>query len=117
MRQIAPLYYNDHGTAFYWKKDGDILTDKVQLVFKETGFHFNEAELETFAKLIEESCRRNTCDGCGMRHQCMKFLLKTPVSSIDLAVSIHELNGIKDLVMGTLFMLDLQKFVYGIGRN
>lgn len=117
MRQIAPLYYNDLGTAFYWKKDGKILTDKVQIVFKETGFHFDEEELDTFAKLIDESCRKNTCDGCGLRHECMKFLLKTPVSQIDLAVSKYELDGIKDLVLGTLFKMRLQKFVFGIGQN
>ncbi|MBD3582249.1 hypothetical protein [Flavobacterium selenitireducens] len=117
MRQIAPLYFNDFGTAFYWKKDGEILMDKVQVVFKETGFHFNEIELETFAKLIDETCRKNTCDGCGMRHHCMKFLLKTPVSQVDLAVSPYELAEIKDLVQGTLFRMRLQKFVFGIGRN
>jgi len=117
MRQIAPLYFNDFGTAFYWKKDGQILLDKVQIVFKETGFHFNEEELEAFGNLIDESCRKNSCDGCGMRHECMKFLLKTPVSQIDLAVSLYELGEIKDLVQGTLFQLRLQRFINGIGRN
>lgn len=117
MRQIEPIYVNDHGTSFYWKQSGQILTDKIQLVFKETGFYFNENELETFANLIEDSCRKNTCDGCGMRHQCLKFLLKTPVSQIDLAVSMTELKGIKDLVHGTLFKMRLQQFVFGIGRN
>ncbi|RZJ73816.1 hypothetical protein [Flavobacterium sp.] len=117
MRQIAPLYFNDHGTAFYWKKGDEILSEKVQIVFKETGFHLDESELETFANLIDESCRKNTCDGCGMRHECMRFLLKTPVSQIDLAVSKSELDGIKDLVQGTLFRMRLLKFTSGIGRN
>lgn len=117
MKQIAPLYFNDHGTSFFWKKGDEILTDKVQLVFKETGFHFDEEELETFAKLIEETCNKNSCDGCGMRHECIKFLLKTPVSQIDLAVSRYELGGIKDLVQGTIFQLRLQRFVFGVGRN
>ncbi|RZJ66884.1 MAG: hypothetical protein EOO50_08335 [Flavobacterium sp.] len=117
MRQIEPIYVNDHGTSFYWKQSDGIVTDKVQLVFKETGFYFSEEELETFARLIEDSCRKNTCDGCAMRHECVKFLLKTPVSQIDLAVSMYELNGIKDLVQGTLFRMQLQKFVFGIGRN
>lgn len=117
MRQIAPLHFNDHGTAFFWKKGDEILSEKVQIVFKETGFHLTEQELETFSNLIEDSCRKNTCDGCGMRHECMRFLLKTPVDQIDLAVSKYELEGIKDLVQGALFKMRLRNFTFGVGRN
>lgn len=40
MKQIDTLYANDFGMAFYWKKDSRVLDDKIQLVFKETGFYF-----------------------------------------------------------------------------
>lgn len=117
MRQIEQVYCNEIGMSFYWKQQGQTLTDKVQLVFKETGFYFTVEELDTFAQLIEDSCRRNTCGDCSMRSQCLKFLLKTPVSQIDLAVSQDELDSIKDLVLGTLFRIRLEDFVYGAGRN
>ena len=117
MNQIAPLYINDHGTSFYWKVDGELRTDKVQMVFKDTGFHFDLAELEAFANLIDDSCRKNECNGCSMRNRCMKFLLRTPVPQIDLAVSPDELGGIKDLVQGTLFRIRLAHYVFGEGRN
>lgn len=117
MRQIDRLYHNDFGMAFYWKDNGTTYTQKVQMVFKETGFYFTPAELDTFAELIEESCRRNSCSNCCMRENCMKFLLKTPVSQIDLAVSMTELNGIKDLVYGALFRIRLEQFLNAEGRN
>ena len=117
MRQIEQVYCNDMGMSFYWKQQDQTITEKIQLVFKETGFYFTVDELVKFSKLIEESCRRNVCSDCSMRQNCMKFLLKTPISQIDLAVSVNELDGIKDLVLGTLFRIRLVDFVSGIGRN
>ena len=48
MREIEQLYHNNFGIAFYWKKDNEIITDKIQLVFKETGFYFTVQELNYF---------------------------------------------------------------------
>jgi len=117
MKQIEQIYCNDFGMAFYWLEQSTLILDKIQLVFKETGFYFSIEELQAFVKLIEDSCSRNTCSHCEMKHECAKFLLKTPISQIDLAVSLKELDGIKDLVQGTLFKVNLQEYVYGVGMN
>lgn len=118
MKQIEQIYVNDMGMAFFWKQQETVISDKVQLVFKETGFYFSVEELQRFMVLIEDSCRRNdSCDSCAMKNQCHKFLLKTPVSQIDLAVSMKELDGIRDLVEGALFKVELYDFISGIGRN
>ena len=118
MKQIERIYANDFGMAFFWKEHQTVIAEKVQLVFKETGFYFSLAELHRFSALIEDSCTQNqACDSCAMKNECQKFLLKTPVSQIDLAVSMAELSGIKDLVLGTLFKIDLQEYVFGVGMN
>lgn len=118
MRQIEPIYQNDSGMSFFWRKEDEILLDKIQMVFKETGFYFSVAELTTFLDLIEDSSRRNSCcSDCGKRNQCGRFLLKTPCPQIDLAVSFTELDAIKDLVEGTLFKIQLEEYIYGVGRN
>lgn len=118
MKQIAQIYGNDFGMAFFWREQETLIMEKVQLVFKETGFYFSIDELHHFMALIEDSCSRNrTCEGCAMKNQCHKFLLKTPVSQIDLAVSMQELEAIKDLVEGTLFKVALRDYIYGTGRN
>lgn len=118
MKQIEQIYVNDFGMAFFWKAQHTVISEKVQLVFKETGFYFSIDELHGFMALIEDSCRRNrSCENCAMKNQCHKFLLKTPVSQIDLAVSMTELSGIKDLVEGTLFKVGLHEYIFGIGRN
>ena len=117
MKQMEQIYCNDFGMAFYWTKQNTVMLDRIQLVFKETGFYFSVDELKAFVKLIDDSCRRNTCNNCEMKHQCAKFLLKTPISQIDLAVSMTELDGIKDLVAGTLFKINVQEYIYGVGMN
>jgi hypothetical protein len=38
-------------------------------------------------------------------------------SQIDLAVSLLELDGIQDLVNGTIFKIKLENHVFGMGRN
>ncbi|BFM42549.1 hypothetical protein CFS9_11900 [Flavobacterium sp. CFS9] len=118
MREIEQLYHNNFGIAFYWKKENETITDKVQLVFKETGFYFTVQELNYFCDLIEDSMIENACcEACELKNSCHKFLLKTPCAAIDLAVSIKELKSIKDLVEGSLFRIELDEYVYGVGLN
>lgn len=118
MKQIRKIYYNDSGTSFYWKKKNEVMLDKVQLIFRETGFYFTKQELMLFKNCIEESFIQNKCcDDCELKKQCHKFLLKTPCSQIDLAVTKEELNAVKDLVEGTLFKMDLDDYLYGVGMN
>lgn len=118
MKGIEQIYYNDFGMSFYWKEKDAVKSEKVQLVFKETGFYFSVSELEHFVDLIEDSCKRNSCcENCEMKYRCAKFLLKTPVSQIDLAVSMKELDSIKDLVEGTLFKIKMEEYIYGVGMN
>lgn len=118
MKDIEQIYYNNFGVAFYWKKEDKTILDKVQLVFRETGFYLSIAELNQFCVLIENSLIENTCcKACEMRNSCHKFLLKTPLSQVDLAVSMKEIKSIKDLVEGTLFKIELDEYVYGSGLN
>lgn len=119
MKEIERIYFNDFGMAFYWKeKKQETKPEKIQLVFKETGFYFTLSELNTFVDLIEDSSIKNSyCNECEMKNSCAKFLVKTPCSQIDLAVSMKELNAIKDLVEGTLFKINLEEYINGTGMN
>jgi len=118
MEQIKQIYYNDFGTSFYWRKQNEIILDKVQLIFRETGFYFSAEELKQFATCIKECFSLNSnCADCNLKKYCQKFLLKTPCSQIDLAVTMDELNKVKDLVEGTLFKIALNDYVFGEGMN
>ncbi|OCB77360.1 hypothetical protein [Flavobacterium crassostreae] len=118
MDEMKQIYYNNSGTSFFWKKENEVLTHCIQLIFRETGFYFTRQELQLFRGCIDESYQLNKCcDGCPLKNNCYKFLLKTPCSQIDLAVSMRELKAIKDLVEGTLFKINLEEYCNGIGRN
>jgi len=118
MQEMKQIYYNDSGTSFFWRKENDLFMDKVQLIFRETGFYFSRHELKLFLCCIEESyLLNNCCDDCSLKNNCHKFLLKTPCSQIDLAVSMQELIGVKDLVEGTLFKITLDEYLNGEGMN
>lgn len=117
MKDIAQLYYNNFGVAFYWRKGGELLTDRVQMVFKETGFYLTENQLRSFADTISNSCPDDCCEGCGIKMQCHKFLLKTPIPEIDMAVTLNEYLQIKDLVSGALFNIDLMSYLNDICKN
>lgn len=117
MEQIEQIYYNDFGVAFYWKRGGQALLEKIQLVFKETGFYFTQDELQIFICLINLSYNRLQCEGCNLKNNCGRFLLKTPCENVDLAVSMKELSEIKDLVDGTLFQIRLDNYLKDLCRN
>lgn len=115
---MKQIYGNDFGLAFHWKRADELQCNKIQLVFKETGFHLTLSELEYFSTLICESQSRiKACADCELRGNCSRFLLQTPSNQIDLAVSIPELKGIQDLVDGTVFKLKLQNYLLGEGQN
>lgn len=116
MREVEQIYYNEFGVAFHWKKNNTVLKDKVQIVFKETGFYLTYDEIKAFAQLIDNTCDELGCNGC-CHHKCHKFLLKTPLRQVDLAVSKSELFQIKDLVEGTLFNMDLYDYISNVCRN
>jgi len=117
MREVEQIYYNEFGVAFHWKKNNEVFTQKVQIVFKEMGFYLSYEEIKAFAQIIDNTCEEMGCDGCCHKGKCHKFLLKTPVEQIDLAVSRNELYQIKDLVEGTLFNMDLYDYITNVCRN
>lgn len=118
MREIEQIYHNNYGIAFYWKNGKEVISEKIQLVFKETGFYFTIQELIQFCDLIEDSMIENACcEACELKYSCHKFLLKTPCPQIDLAVSMTELKSIKDLIEGSIFKIELDEYVYGVGLN
>ncbi len=118
MNSIQHIYINSWGTSFYWKKENNLLLDRVQLVFRETGFYLTKEELHHFNYCIQESFMLNKgCNECELKNKCHRFLLKTPCSQIDLAVSMQELHAVKDLVEGTLFKMNLNDYLEGEGRN
>ncbi|AWH84177.1 hypothetical protein HYN59_03185 [Flavobacterium album] len=117
MREIEQIYHNDFGVAFHWKKNNVVLKDRVQIVFKETGFYFSVEEIQEFNHIIDNACRKLDCGSCSLRGKCHKFLLKTPLNEVDLAVSEDELFQIKDLMEGTLFIIALSDYLNGVGRN
>ena len=118
MADIKQIYFNDFGTSFYWMKDNKVVADKIQLIFRETGFYFSREELYDFKDCIQESYSLNKdCADCQLKRYCQQFLLKTPCSQIDLAMTMEELNKVEDLVEGTLFKINLEDYLYGIGLN
>ena len=115
MNEIKQLYYNTFGVSFYWTKEGKALSKRIQVVFKDTGLYLTAAQVLEFSELIKE-CGESRCDSC-RNTCCRKFLLKTPVPEIDLAVDQCELLQIKDLIDGTLFRIDLFNYLNKEGLN
>jgi hypothetical protein len=77
MKEVSQLYHNNFGVAFYWKKDGKVLQNRIQLVFRDTGFYLTPYQLNEFSELIN-TCKDMRCESCAMKGRCHKFLLKTP---------------------------------------
>lgn len=118
MKDIEQIYRNNFGISFYWKEGNEIISDKIQLLFKQMGFYFSIQELNEFHDLIEDCViDHNDYDTRGLKRAFDKFLLKTPYVAIDLEISPTELNSIKDLVEGSLFRLKLNEYIYGSGMN
>ncbi len=118
MQDIHPIYHNKYGFAFQWKRNAvkDIL--KVQIVFRDTGLLLSKEELNQFSKNIKYTKENNSlCTDCVNNDACKALLIDTPAAQITFAVNVKELNGIHDLVEGTLFQMNLDNFIGGLCKE
>lgn len=108
MNDIKLLFHNDFGMAFHWKEVETIHTEKIQLVFRNTGLLFQLAQLKRFKGQIDQSIETCTlCAVCRANRDCRVLLLETPVAELSFAVSYYELHLISELVSGALFQIEM----------
>ena len=89
MEGIKKIYSNDIGISFEWKDSRSNLT---QIIFRDTGFHLKEDEIEQFLEKISDSKEQKNCATCNMGDNCKSILLQTPSNKVSMAVSKIELG-------------------------
>ncbi len=115
MEDINAIYHNPFGIAFQWKRNTTKDIHKVQLVFRNTGLLLTLPELHQFLKNIKCTMGSTTlCSDCSNNENCRALLIDTPAPQVSLAVNHKELQGIYDLVEGTLFQLNLDNYLGSI---
>lgn len=118
MNDINPIYQNDFGIAFQWKKEKPSQSKKVQVIFRDIGLLLTSGELRHFSKCIAEtleSGKDHLCNDCKVKGSCRSLLLNTPAHQISFAVSYQEAVEIRDLINGTMFRLELDSFFGELG--
>ncbi len=112
MQDILPIYQNSFGIAFQWKRNTVKSIMKVQLVFRDTGLLLSKEELTQFSKNIKYTRENSSlCSDCAENESCKALLIDSPAPQITFAVNLKELNGIHDLVEGTLFQMNLDNYL------
>ncbi|MGB1042409.1 MAG: hypothetical protein ACPGU6_03375 [Tenacibaculum sp.] len=114
MEDIHKIYNNEIGISFKWKNSNSEL---VQIIFRDTGFHLNEEEIEEFLEKVIDSKSQKNCATCIKGDNCKSILLQTPSNKVSLAVSKIELGKIDDLLKGTLFQLRINQYISEICKN
>ncbi|MDC8005178.1 hypothetical protein POV27_14040 [Aureisphaera galaxeae] len=117
MQDIVPIYKNTFGFGFYWIKEGTVLQDAVQIIFRDMGFYLKKGEIVYFSKLLEQAKARSQCPLSCKSPCCRSVLLKTPSQHVDLAMSRQELKLLDDLLKGVLFHLELREYVEKLSAN
>lgn len=114
MNEIIKIYGNSIGISFRWKH---ISSNIIQVIFRDTGFHLTEEEIESFVEKITDSKSQTCCKQCKLGDSCKSVLLQTPSNKVSMAVSNIELGQIEDLLRGTLFQLRLNNYLSEICKN
>ena len=114
MEEILKIYENKIGISFRWLHSKSFLT---QVIFRDTGFHLTEDEIEIFLENLIDSKTQSRCPQCKLGEDCKSILLRTPSNKVSLAVSPIELGQIEDLLRGTLFQLRLNGYLKEICKN
>ncbi|WP_459210122.1 hypothetical protein [Aquimarina rhabdastrellae] len=117
MSAIDKIYANDFGISFYWRKKDKDTKDKIQLIFRDTGFLLTVNELKDFAKSCAYTMTSIQCSNCQHIDTCRSLLLRTPSEKIDLAVNRTELYQINELIKGTIFNVELKYWLNNLCAN
>ncbi|TVZ16005.1 hypothetical protein JM81_2258 [Maribacter sp. MAR_2009_72] len=118
MNDITPIYQNEYGIAFKWKPEKPSKTNKVQIIFRDTGLLLTKKEIHYFSKCIHDTLQSgngNLCNDCQIKGECRSLLLNSPAHQVSFAVSYTEALKIKDLIDGTLFKIQLDAYFNDIG--
>ncbi len=107
MNDVQKIYSNEIGISFRWNH---VNTDLTQIIFRDTGFHLSEKEIEIFINKLDDAKKIKQCQVCQEKN-CKSILLQTPSNKVSLAISKTELGQIEDLLKGTLFQIRLNNYV------
>jgi len=108
MDEVDTLYYNSFGIAFIWNRSPSKAINKVQLVFRDMGLYLTSKELTHFSKLIEQTIAKpSICNDCKNHKSCKSILIETPMPQVSFVMNHNELHELRDLLLGTLFQLEL----------
>ncbi|HBI41100.1 MAG TPA: hypothetical protein DDY16_09185 [Tenacibaculum sp.] len=111
---IYKIYNNDIGISFRWK---EIQSKLIQVIFRDTGFHLTEEEIELFIDKVCDAKIQRSCASCEAAGSCRSLLLQTPSDKVSMAVSISELSQIEDLLRGTLFQIKMNNCLDDLCKN
>lgn len=115
MEDIYKIYDNKIGISFRWTH---LQSDLTQVIFRDTGFHLSESEIELFIEKVTDAKIQKPCRGCKMGNaSCRSILLQTPSNKVSIAVSLVELGHIEDLLRGTLFQLRMNNYLLDLCKN
>ncbi len=119
MNDIHLIYKNSFGVSFLWKQNMNSTTNqnsnRVQVVFKETGLYLTHKELKHLKKCVEAAnLRSKQCKNCPINDEC-KQLLETPFIQVSFALNNNELTNMDDLISGTLVQLEIDQILSNFG--
>lgn len=112
MNEVNYIKRNPIGMTYKVNPNYSVDFDKIHLVFNNTGLKFDDEELLEFKQCIDDafntpSMCQNNCNS----NSCKSILLKTPFENVVFAVSLNDLNHLKDLIDGTFFELSLDNYL------
>lgn len=117
-KDIDLLYTNDIGIVFKWKITSQKDKNKVQLVFRDTGFYIQPKELFQFSKCIKKAIKNSgKCSSCVAAEGCRSILIETPIKELTFAVNRTELYLLNELILGSLFQLNLNSILTNMNIN
>ncbi len=112
MEQVTIIYQNNIGVALNSIDPIDSDLKKAQLIFRNTGLTLDYYQLFLFSKQLKSKIDNpRICHKCDNIKTCQTILLETPLEELKFAMSLDELNQMHDLIIGTIFQLDLKSIL------
>ncbi len=109
MHYLKPVYHNSIGTTYIITSDLEENNfQKIQLQLAELAILLSIQELKHLLKIIDTSRKGCECKGCGKKY-CFKLIkCDTTFAQIHFKTTAKNVNGLEELIQGTLFELAME---------
>ncbi len=114
MNYLEPVYHNNIGATYILKDEiEESITsfEKIQLQLGDIAIILDQQEMKNLLVIIDSAKKGCQCDDCGKTNPFKTIKCDTPLAVISFKSTKQNIEGLENLIKGTIFQLEMNSIL------